>query len=363
MSKVCLWINVLILLIGALVAAADDNMTAVRIQLQWVPQAQFAGYYVAQELGFYEAVGLDVTILEGSADIIPIDVVIAGGADLGVTWVPKVLKANETGADLVNIAQIFQRSGSVEVSLAESGIKSVTDLVLKNVGYWGNDNEFELFAALWKSGIDTSSGEHLNLVSQPFDLTPLLNGELDAAQALVYNGYGRILGVVNPVTGELYQEDELNIIDFNEIGTAMLQDHIFVAAEWLARDDNEALAISLIQATLRGWIHCRDHADDCVRILRELDPSLGESHQQWQMNEVNKLIWPSLDGIGAMDKDLWDQTVEWLLTIQALGEESEDGAYRDDLVKQALESLETEGLDVTGEDWQAAQVTVRAGGE
>ena len=349
-------------LAGAFVANADDNLAPVRLQLQWVKQAQFAGYIIAQELGYYAAEGLDVTILEGAADIIPIDVVRAGGAEFGVTWAPKVLKANEKGADLVNIAQIFQRSGSIEVSLAESGIESVTDLVLKSVGFWGNDNEFELIAALWDQGIDTSSGEHLNLVAQPFDLTPLIKGELDAAQALIYNGYGWLLGEVNPATGALYQQDEINIIDFNEIGTAMLQDHIFAAADWLAQEGNEAIALSLIKATLRGWIHCRDHADDCVRILRELDPTLGESHQQWQMNEVNNLIWPSSNGIGVMDEDLWTQTVEWLLTIEAIDEAPADGAFRDDLVLQALESLETEGMDVRGEDWQPAIVAVRAGG-
>ena len=241
MLKLRLWILVLVLLTGSLtLVAADDDLTAVRIQLQWVTQAQFAGYYIAQEFGLYEAEGLDVTILEGAADIIPIDVVLAGEAEFGVTWAPKVLKANENGANLVNIAQIFQRSGTILVSFAEAGIESAFDLVLKRIGFWENDSEFEVFALTFHIGSDPTSGEHLQLVPQPLHLGPLFEGELDAAQALIYNGYGRALGEVNPATGELYQEDELNIIDFNEIGTAMLQDHIFVAADWLARDDNEA---------------------------------------------------------------------------------------------------------------------------
>ena len=362
MLKLRIWILVLVSLIGFLASAADDDLTAVRIQLQWVTQAQFAGYYIAQELGFYEAEGLDVTILEGAADIIPIDVVLAGEAEFGVTWAPKVLKANENGANLINIAQIFQRSGTVLVSFAEAGIESAFDLVLKRIGFWDNDNEFEVFALTFHIGSDPTSGEHLQLVPQPLHLGPLFDGELDAAQALIYNGYGRALGEVNPATGELYQEGELNIIDFNELGTAMLQDHIVVGGDWLAQAGNQETAVALLKATLRGWIHCRDHAEDCVRILRELDPALGESHQQWQMNEVNKLIWPSPAGIGVMDESLWDQTVEWMLTIQALADEPADGAYRDDLVMQALESLEAEGLDVTGADWQATQVVVRAGG-
>ena len=192
---------------------------------------------------------------------------------------------------------------------------------------------------------------------------PLLEGELDAAQALIYNWYGRLLGEVNPASGELISEDELNIIDFNALGLAMLQDHIIARADWLAQDGNEDIAAALIRATLRAWIHCRDKADDCVRILREIDPELGESHQQWQMNEVNKLIWPSPAGIGVMDEALWDQTVEWMLRIGALTEEPAAGSYRSDLARAALETLLAEGLDVTGEDWQPAEVTVRAGGE
>lgn len=344
-------------------AGAADDLRPVRLQLQWVTQAQFAGYFVAQALGFYADEGLDVTILESEGDIHPADAVAAGAAEFGVTWTPRVLKANENGAGLVNIAQIFQRSGTVLVSFAETGIVEANDIVLKRIGYWPNGSEFEVYALTFHIGSDPVSGEHLLLVEQPFHLGPLLEGELDAAQALIYNWYGHLLGEVNPASGELYRQDELNIIDFNELGLAMLQDHIIADADWLAQDGNEDIATALIRASLRGWIHCRDHADDCVRILREIDPELGESHQQWQMNEVNKLIWPSPAGIGLVDDELWNQTVEWMLKIGALVEEPAAGSYRSDLVAAALESLEAGSLDVTGADWQPAEVTVRAGGE
>lgn len=363
MLRVCSLFLLLLLLAGTMIAGAHDDLVPVRIQLQWVTQAQFAGYYIAQELGYYEDEGLGVTILEGDAEVLPIDVVLAGDAEFGVTWAPKVLKANENGADLVNIAQFFQRSGTVLVSFAEAGIEAAHDIMLKTIGYWGNDNEFEVYALTFHIGSDPISGEHLKLVPQPFHLGPLLDGEVDAAQALIYNWYGRLLGEVNPATGKLYQQDELNIIDMNEIGVAMLQDHFIARADWLAAEGNEAIALSLIKATLRAWIYCRDKADDCVRILLEFDPSLGESHQQWQMNEVNKLIWPAPAGIGVMDEALWEQTVEWMLTIGALEEGPADDAYRTDLVQQALESLTAEGLDVTGEDWEPAEVIARAGGE
>ena len=357
------FIALLLLLTGWAAADAHDDLVPIRLQLQWVTQAQFAGYYVAQELGYYEAEGLAVEILQSSGDILPVAAVADGDAEIGVTWAPKVLQANEGGADLVNIAQIFQRSGTVLVSFAQAGIESLTDLALNTIGYWPAGNEFEFYAMTFVMGSDPHSGEHVLLVEQPFHLGPLLEGEVDAAQALIYNWYGRLLGEVNPATGELYRQDELNIIDMNEIGVAMLQDHFMARAEWLAEEGNEEIAAALIRATLRGWIYCRDNADDCVRMLLEIDPSLGESHQQWQMNEVNKLIWPSPAGIGVMDEDLWRQTVDWMLELGELEAEPAAGAYRNDLVKDALETLAREGLDVTGEDWQAAAVNVRAGGQ
>ena len=344
-------------------ASADDGHVPLRIQLQWTPQAQFAGYYAAQALGLYAEEGLDVTILESKGDIRPAAAVMAGDAEFGVTWVPKVLQANANGGDLVNIAQIFQRSGTVLVSFAATGIEEPHDIVLKRIGYWPDGNEFEVYALTFHIGSDPVSGEHLLLVEQPFHLGPLLAGELDAGQALIYNWYGRLLGEVNPATGELYQADELNVIDFNALGLAMLQDHIIARADWLAQDENEAIAAGLIRATLRGWIHCRDQAGDCVRMLLEIDPELGESHQQWQMNEVNKLVWPSSAGIGLVDEALWDQTVDWLLRLGALAGEPAVGSYRSDLVSAALETLAAEGLDVTGADWQPAEVALRAGGK
>ncbi len=362
MSRLCSLLVLLLLLAGAAVDAHDE-LAPIRIQLQWLPQAQFAGFYVAQDLGFYHDEGLDVVILESSGDILPAQAVADGDAEFGVTWTPNVLQANEAGADLVNIAQIFQRSGTVLVSFAEAEIESLSDLVFKTIGYWPGGSEFEFYAMTFAMGSDPESGEHLKLVEQAFNLEALLDGEIDAGQALIYNWYGRLLGEVNPATGELYQESDLNVIGMNDIGVAMLQDHVIVRADWLAEEGNQAIALGLLRATLRAWIHCRDQADDCVRILREIDPSLGESHQQWQMNEVNKLIWPSPAGIGLMDEGLWRQTVDWMLTIGALDEEPAEGAYRDDLVERALESLEAEDLDVTGEDWQPAEVIVRAGGQ
>ena len=358
--------TILVLLLGAFSVGfglAQDDMVSVSVQLQWVAQSQFAGYFAAHDLGFYEDEGLDVTILEGAVEIVPQQVVASGGAEFGLAWVPKVLESNERGADLVNIAQVFQRSGTLEVSFVDTGIESVEDFAGMRIGTWGFGNEHELFAAMRAVDINPENADDVIVIQQPFDMSLLLNGELDAAQAMTYNEYAQVLEQVNPATGELYQPDDLNVIDFNDVGTAMLQDHVFVNADWLAEEGNEDIAVSFLKASFRGWIHCRDNTDECVEIVLDNGSTLGESHQTWQLNEISKLIWPSPDGIGMIDEGLWAQTVAVALDGQVISEEPSMDAWRSDLTQAALDSLEMEGLDVTGMDWQPVDVELRPGGE
>ncbi|MCY3799384.1 MAG: ABC transporter substrate-binding protein [Chloroflexi bacterium] len=347
---------------GPSVGRADD-LVPLRLQLQWVTQAEFAGYYAAADLGFYAEEGLEVTLLDGSVEIVPQQMVIAGAAEFGLGWVPKVLESNERGANLVNIAQISQRSATRQVSFADAGIESVEDLRGMRVGTWGFGNEHELFAAMRAVGINPDNPDHVTIVQQPFDVSLLLNGELDAVQTVVYNEYAQVLEAVNPDTGELYQPEDLNVIDFNEVGTAMLQDHVFVSAEWLAEAGNSDLAIAFLKASFRGWIYCRDNPGECVELVLQRGPTLGESHQRWQLNEVNKLIWPSPNGIGIMDEELWAQTVAVAIEGQIISTEPSMVAYRSDLAQAALDSLLSEGYDVTGESWEPLVVELRPGGE
>lgn len=339
-----------------------QELTPVRLQLQWVAQSQFAGYYAAVDQGFYEEEGLDVTILEGAVDIVPQQVVASGGAEFGIAWVPKVLASREEGADLVNIAQIFQRSGTLEVSFVDKNITSVADLAGMRVGTWGFGNEHELFAALRAEGIDPDNADDVTIVQQPFDMSLLLNDEVDAAEAMTYNEYAQVLEQVNPETGELYQPEDLNVIDFNEVGTAMLQDHIFARESWLSEEGNEDVAVKFIRASIRGWIYCRDNFEECVDIVLENGPTLGQGHMTWQLNEINKLIWPSPEGIGILDQALWDQTVAVALEGAVITEEPSEGAYRTDLAQAALDSL-GEDVDTTGEEWQPVEVEITPGGE
>lgn len=344
-------------------AAEAGELTPVTLQLQWVAQSQFAGYYAAQAQGFYEDAGLDVTIQEGAVEIVPQQVVAAGDAEFGIAWVPKMLASREQGADLVNIAQVFQRSGTLQVAWADSGIETVEDWAGKRVGTWGFGNEWEVFAALRQAGIEPDDPDQVTIVQQPFDMSLLLNREIDLAQAEIYNEYAQLLEATNPETGELYQPEDFTVFDYNDIGTAMLQDHIFVRQDWLAEEGNEDIARRFLEASFRGWIFCRDNFDECVQIVLDNGPTLGEGHMRWQLNEINALIWPSPQGIGVMDEDLYQQTVDISVEFGVITSPPDDEALRTDLAQEAVAELEAEGLDTTGEGFEKLDVEVTPGGE
>jgi NitT/TauT family transport system substrate-binding protein len=331
---------------------------SVSLQLQWAPQAQFAGYFAAQELGYYEEEGLDVTIIDGGPDVIPQQVGSAeDGPEFTISWVPKVLEARKAESDLVNIAQIFQRSGTLSVAWADSGITEPADFEGKRVGVWDFGNEFEVTAAASAAGLEQDVD--YTKVIQPFDMLLFLSEEIDVAEAMIYNEYAQVLEAQNPDTGELYQPEDMNVIDYNEVGTAMLQDAIFARAAWLAEEGNEDIAERFLRASFRGWIHCRDNPDECIEFTVNAGSTLGAGHQAWMMNEINPLIWPSPDGIGMMDADLWQQTVDISLESGIIEEAPPAEAYRTDLAEAALEGLD----NATGDDFTKGSVEVTPGGE
>ena len=223
----------------------------VTLQLQWFTQSQFAGYYAAVATGIYEDYGLNVEILEGGVEIVPASVLDSGAADFAVSWVPRGLVPREEGANITNIAQVFQRSATLQVAFADSGISTVDRPEGRTVGNWGFGNEFELLAGLRRNGLDPASD--VQLVQQNFDMLALISGEIDAAQAMIYNEYAQVLETVNPDTGELYQPEDLNIINWNDVGTAMLQDALWADADRL--DDDPAYhetAVKFVEASLHG---------------------------------------------------------------------------------------------------------------
>jgi NitT/TauT family transport system substrate-binding protein len=341
---------------------SSQELIPVKLQLQWFTQAQFAGYFAALDQGFYADAGLDVEILEGGVDIVPATVLDSGAADFAISWVPRGLVPREEGLNITNIAQVFQRSATLQVSFADNGIAGVEDLAGKTVGNWGFGNEFELLAGLRSSGLDPETD--VTLVQQQFDMLALISGDIDAAQAMIYNEYAQVLETVNPDTGELYQPEDLAIIDWNDVGTAMLQDAIWADADKLDSDEEyKATAVAFVEASLRGWAFCRDEFDACVDIVLAAGPTLGESHQAWQLNEINNLIWPSPQGVGAMDSVLWDQTVEVAVAEGILAEVPTDGAFVTDITTLAQANLAVRGIDIQGMDWTPKTIELLEGGE
>lgn len=349
-------------------AMSVDPLTPVKLQLQWFTQAQFAGYYAALDQGYYVDEGLDVQIIEGGVDIVPQSVLADGSVDYAIAWVPKALASREQGAEITDVAQIFQKSGTLQVSFKDEDITTAADLAGKKVGNWGYGNEFELFAGMTKADLDPATD--VTLVQQQFDMNALLGNEIDAAQAMTYNEYAQLLESTNPATGELYTADDFNTINWNDEGTSMLQDAIWANSEKLASDEEyQATTEKFIKASLKGWIFARDNPEKARDIVVAQGSQLGNSHQLWQTNEINKLIWPSPDGIGMIDKAAWDQTVDIALHTKndqgatVITTEPSEDSYTNEYVEKALAALKDEGVDVTGADFTPIDVTLEAGGK
>jgi len=342
------------------VGGPGGTLTPIKFQLQWVAQSQFAGYYAALDQGYYRDEGLDISFLLGGPNINNVQVVATGGADIGTAWLPNMLQSREGGTDLVSIAQVFQRSGTRMASFKDKNIATVADFKDKKVGSWLGGNEPELFAAMSKAGLES---QQQSVIKQNFDMSGLLKGDLDVAQAMIYNEYAQVLEAKNPATGQLYQPSDLNVIDFNDpsVGTAMLQDQIFASDKWLKTGTNADTAVKFLKASFKGWIYCRDNPQKCVDIVLKNGSQLGASHQAWQMNEINGLIWPSPNGIGLLDKSLYDQTVQIATKYNVLKAAPSADATRTDLAQKALDALGT-SVDTKGASFQKGTVTLNAGG-
>ncbi len=338
----------------------------VSLQLQWVTQAQFGGYFAAVDQGFYDDHCLNVEILEGAVDIVPQEVLADGQADFAIAWVPKALQTREQGAEIVNIAQIFQRSGTLQVSFVDAGITGPEDFAGKTIGNWGFGNEYEIFAAL--AAVDLDPAADVELIQQQFDMVGLLSGDIDAAEAMTYNEYAQVLEAVNPDTGELYTPEDFNVVSYEEVGVGMLQDAIWADATKLADDAAyRDIAVRFVAASIEGWVYCRDNPESCRDIVVAAGSQLGDSHQLWQMNEINRLIWPSPAGIGWIDEEAWNRTVEIaqntpnLEGATVLTELPTAGAYTNEIVEEAL-ALVGDDVDTTGEGFEAIEVTLEPDG-
>jgi NitT/TauT family transport system substrate-binding protein len=345
---------------------ADGELTPVKLQLQWLPQGQFAGYFAAQELGYFEEEGLDVEIIPSGGDIVPQDALANGDVDYAIAWVPKVLGSIEQGANLTEIAQIFQKSGTLQVSWADSGIDSVDDFEGKKIGSWGFGNEWEIFAAMAAEGLDSTT---VQIITQDFNMNAFLQGDIDAAEAMTYNEYAQLLETPNPDTGELYTPEDFNVISYEDTEGAMLQDAIWADTEKLESDEEyQETTVKFLKAVVKGWIYAAENPEEVSEITIAAGSGWGPSHELWMVNETNKLIWPAPEGIGVIDEAAFEKTVAGALAAvnetgaHLITEEPPASAWTNDWIQQALDELEGEDLDLTGENWEPIEVTLEEGG-
>ena len=294
------------LALGLTGPALAQDMDELKLQLQWVTQAQFAGYYVAKDKGFYEEENLDVTILPGGPDIAPPQVLAGGGADVMLNWMPSALAAREKGLPVVNIAQPFKTSGLMLTCWKDTGIESVEDFRGKTIGVWFFGNEYPFLSWMSQAGIPTEGGEDgVTVLKQGFNVDPLLQRQADCISTMTYNEYGQVLdaGV---------SEDELVTFLYEDQGVATLEDGIYTLEENLQDPEMVDKLARFVRASMKGWQYAVENPDEAAGIVLDNDETGAqtEEHQKRMMGEIAKLI-DAEDG--SLDEADYQRTVDTLL--------------------------------------------------
>lgn len=287
----------------AMQAAAADKVT---LQLKWVTQAQFAGYYVAKDKGFYEEEGLDVEIKPGGPDIAPPQVLAGGGADVIVDWMPSALATREKGVPLVNIAQPFKSSGMMLTCLKETGITKPEDFKGKTLGVWFFGNEYPFLSWMSTLGIKTDgSPEGVTVLKQGFNVDPLLQKQAACISTMTYNEYWQVIDAG-------IKAEDLVTFKYEDEGVATLEDGLYVLEDKLADPAFKEKMVKFVRASMKGWKYAEENSDEAAEIVLENDASGAqtEAHQKRMMSEVAKLTAGSN---GALDKADYDRTVKTLL--------------------------------------------------
>jgi NitT/TauT family transport system substrate-binding protein len=287
-------------------AQADGHANTVKLQLQWVTQAQFAGYYVALDKGFYTDENLEVTILPGGPDIAPPQVLAGGGADVMLNWMPSALAAREKGLPVVNIAQPFKTSGLMLTCWKDTGITSPQDFKGKTIGVWFFGNEYPFLSWMSQEGISTDGGDDgVTVLKQGFNVDPLLQRQADCISTMTYNEYGQVLDAgVSP--------DELVTFKYEDQGVATLEDGIYALEENLADPVFKDKMVRFVRASMKGWKYAEANPDEAAGIVLDNDDSGAqtEAHQVRMMGEIAKLTAGSN---GALDEADYKRTVATLL--------------------------------------------------
>jgi NitT/TauT family transport system substrate-binding protein len=336
-----------------------QGTASIRVQLPGPLSGRFAGYIAAQKLGYFDDDNLKVTFVPADGASPPDTYYNPGasGPELTVATVVPVLVAREHGSDLVNIAQIFQKSGTVELTWKKNAISDLCGLKAKRIGLWPAPGDIEITSSL--AACPLTPSQYTAVVVAP-DVSGLLNRTVDATQAETYDQVAQVLEATNPATNQQYTPDDIATLAPTD-RHATLQDGIFASAAWLGTGSNRDVAESFIRASIRGWLYCRDHQEDCVQFVVGAASGQGVSHTRWMINEVNGLIWPSADGIGALDPVLWQQTITIAMSSGVITKLPSLAAYDDTLVPDAVAILQ--GKDLTATGYQKGTVVVAPGGK
>jgi len=290
----------------AFAAHAADKVT---IQLKWVTQAQFAGYYVAQDKGYYSADGLDVTIKPGGPDIATPQVIAGGGADVIVDWMPSALASREKGVALVNIAQIFKQSGMMLTCRKDSGIKSPADFRGKTLGVWFYGNEYPFLSWMSQLGIPTTGGSNgVTVLKQGFNVDPILQKQAECVSTMTYNEYWQVVDAgLSP--------SELVVYKYEDQGVATLEDGLYVLEKNLRNKAFVDKMARFLRASIKGWKYAADHPDEAADIVLENDDTGAqtEKHQRRMMREINKLVGNQPQGLGYLIPADYRRTVKVLM--------------------------------------------------
>ena len=290
------------LLTSTAALAADD----VTLQLKWVTQAQFAGYYVALDKGFYDAQDLNVTIKPGGPDIAPPQVMAGGGADVMVDWMPSALAAREKGLALVNIAQPFKASGMMLTCRADSGVKAPADFKGKVLGVWFGGNEYPFLTWMATLGLPTTGGaEGVEVLKQGFNVDPLLQKQAACISTMTYNEYWQLIEAgMTP--------EELITFKYEDEGVATLEDGLYVMEDKLADPAFVDKMARFVKASMEGWKYAEEHPDEAAMIVLDHDETGAqtEDHQKRMMSEIAKLTAGS---DGSLDPADYDRTVKILM--------------------------------------------------
>ena len=278
------------------------------LQLKWVTQAQFAGYYVAQEKGFYEEEGVNLTILPGGPDIAPTQVLAGGGADVIVEWMPAALAAREKGLPMVNIAQPFKASGMMLTCLKESGISDpATDFAGKTLGVWFAGNEYPFLSWMNTLGLSTEGGpEGVTVLKQGFNVDPLLQKLAACISTMTYNEYWQVIdaGIA---------EDDLVTFKYEDQGVATLEDGLYVLEETLEDSEKVTDLVGFVRASMRGWQYAAENPEEAAQIVLDNDETGAQTleHQTRMMTEIAKLLEGSDGTLAEAD---YQRTVDILLS-------------------------------------------------